>query len=152
MRISRYIKKNANRRVPCCIQFWNKLGTQVPNTRSIKTTTIHIIQFQNSIRTVKIKFLVKGMNFWIIYQIRILRETSSGQTIVPKVRELHDHCSNIIMERTGSAKLQRRCKLNGSHQWYSKCGLSVRGVYRNLSRGPYPYNIYCIKLIKVLTI
>ena len=35
----------------------------IPNTRSIKTTTLNIIEFQNNIRAVKIKFLVKGMNF-----------------------------------------------------------------------------------------
>ena len=64
MRISRYIKKNSNSSIPCCIQFWNTLGTQVLNTKSIKTTTINIIQYQNNIWTVKIKFLVKGMNFW----------------------------------------------------------------------------------------
>ena len=64
MRISRYIKNNSNSSIPCCIQFWNTLGTQVPNTRSIKTTTVNIIQFQNIIWTVKIKFLVKEMNFW----------------------------------------------------------------------------------------
>ena len=37
-------------------KFW-ALGTQVPNTRSIKTTTINIIQLQNKIRIVKIKIL-----------------------------------------------------------------------------------------------
>ena len=37
-----------------------------------------------------------------IYLIRILREPSSGQTSSPKVREFHDHCLNIMMERTGS--------------------------------------------------
>ena len=49
-----------------------------------------------------------------IYQIRILRETSSDQT---KVRELHDHCSNIIMERTGTVvegldSQQNSCKID----------------------------------------
>ena len=41
----------------------NYAQIEVPNTRSIKTTTINIIKFQNNIRTVKIKFLVKGMEW-----------------------------------------------------------------------------------------
>ena len=42
MRISRHIKKILTASsIPCCIQFWNTLGTQVPNIRSIKTTTIN---------------------------------------------------------------------------------------------------------------
>ena len=90
MRISRYIKKNSNSSIPCCIQFWNTLETQVPNTRSIKTTTVNIIQFQNNIRTVKIKlFVLQGIILYPSYWDTISVFVLQGIILYPSLLGYH---------------------------------------------------------------
>ena len=96
MRISRHVKKNSNCSIPCCIQFLNTLGTQVPNTRSIKTTTINIIQFQNNIRTVKINFLVN------IFEMKIARFLLQSMIMELALCRTFPKCFNSLTNGKGN--------------------------------------------------